>query len=353
MKPENKEKVIEVLKRNRRYVAMIGDGVNDVKSLKSAQVGVALESGSGAARGVADMVLVNDQFSALPKALVEGRRTVSGIRDILKLYLSRNFALAIMFIAIFFFLGNVPLLPIQNMFYAFVSVSVIAFFMTIFAKPSENKELILPEVLRFCLPSAITIGFMGVILYVLVWFMTDSGIMVLDFSYLENQVTFWNQSVDEIANSHLVWNSSYDYSTLEAQREMAARNCMVLFASVIGALQLLIVCPRYKFLSMDGRVNKSILPIFLEILVLGAVFLMYSTFPEVATFAGMLILPDMGFAIVLIFVVITWILILLAVKKDLMKNLVNRFEVFYHRKLDREYTKGDVVDVDGGFKKPE
>ena len=91
MKPEHKEKVIEILKKNGRYVAMIGDGVNDVKSLKSAQVGVALESGSGAARGVADMILVDDNFSALPKALVEGRRTVSGIRDILKIYLSRNF----------------------------------------------------------------------------------------------------------------------------------------------------------------------------------------------------------------------------------------------------------------------
>ena len=144
MRPENKQAVIETLKKNGRYVAMIGDGVNDVKSLKTAQVGVALESGSGAARGVADMVLVKDNFSALPKALVEGRRTVSGMRDILKIYLTRNLVLALLFIAIYIFVGYLPMLPIQNTYYAFVSVTIMAFFMTLFAKPDNNKELILP-----------------------------------------------------------------------------------------------------------------------------------------------------------------------------------------------------------------
>ena len=96
MKPDHKEMIIATLKNEGRYVAMVGDGVNDVKSLKMANVGVALQSGSGAARGVADMVLVDDNFAALPKALVEGRRTVSGMRDILKIYLSRNFLLAVL-----------------------------------------------------------------------------------------------------------------------------------------------------------------------------------------------------------------------------------------------------------------
>lgn len=53
MKPNQKVEIVEILKRNGRYVAMVGDGVNDVLALKSAQIGVALQSGSGAARGVA------------------------------------------------------------------------------------------------------------------------------------------------------------------------------------------------------------------------------------------------------------------------------------------------------------
>ena len=145
--PKEKVDGIVSLQKAGHIVCMIGDGVNDVKSLKSAQVGVALETGSGAARGVADMVLVEDNFAALPKALVEGRKTVTGMRDILKLYLTRNFALAIMMIIIYLFVGYLPMIPIQNTFYAFVSVTVAAFFMTFISKAEVNKELILPDVL--------------------------------------------------------------------------------------------------------------------------------------------------------------------------------------------------------------
>lgn len=135
------------------------------------------------------MILVNDRFSALPKALVEGRKTVSGMRDILKIYLTRNFALALMFIFIYIIIGSIPMKPIQNTFYAFVSVSVIAFFMTLFAKPDENKELILPDVLRFSVPSAIIIAVFGLLIYGITWMAVDHNILVIDFAYLESQVS--------------------------------------------------------------------------------------------------------------------------------------------------------------------
>ena len=346
MKPENKEKVIEVLKRNRRYVAMIGDGVNDVKPIKSAQVGVALESGSGAARGVADMILVNDNFSALPKALVEGRRTVSGIRDILKIYLSRNFVLAIMFIAIFFFAGTIPMLPIQNTFYAFTAVTIISFFMTLFAKPDENKELILPDVIRFCIPSAIIIGSFSLIIYALGWILADNGTFVWDPSYLESQTEFYGRTVDEIIRDLLCWDEP-------DVREMMARNCMVLFASVTGALQLLIVCPRYKFLSVDGNTNKRIIPIILVLLVLGAITAMYTMFPEIATFAGMIVMPKEAFLLVITMCIIAFFAILFFVKRKLLGRIVSRFEEWYLKRLDKEYTKGDVVNMDSSFRKKE
>ena len=346
MKPENKEKVIEVLKRNRRYVAMIGDGVNDVKPIKSAQVGVALESGSGAARGVADMILVNDNFSALPKALVEGRRTVSGIRDILKIYLSRNFVLAIMFIAIFFFAGTIPMLPIQNTFYAFTAVTIISFFMTLFAKPDENKELILPDVIRFCIPSAIIIGSFSLIIYALGWILADNGTFVWDPSYLESQTEFYGRTVDEIIRDLLCWDEP-------DVREMMARNCMVLFASVTGALQLLIVCPRYKFLSVDGNTNKRIIPIILVLLVLGAITAMYTMFPEIATFAGMIVMPKEAFLLVITMCIIAFFAILFFVKRKLLGRIVSRFEEWYLKRLDKEYTKGDVVNMDSSLRKKE
>ena len=346
MKPENKEKVIEVLKRNNRYVAMIGDGVNDVKPIKSAQVGVALESGSGAARGVADMILVNDNFSALPKALIEGRRTVSGVRDILKVYLSRNLVLAIMFIVLYLFIGRIPMLPIQNSFYAFMSVSVVAFFMTIFAKPDNNKELILPDVLRFIIPSALTIGTCSLLVYGFVYMFTMNGIIPpMSYDYLIPLQDVLGKNVQEIVETFLVWSSDAPYDALSTKAEIVARSSMVLFATCIGTLQLLIVCPRYKFLSVNGETNKRILPIILVVLVLLAIAAMYTFVPAIATILGMAMLPPEIFFVVVTLTVVAFFLIIFLVKREILGKLVDRVEKKYLEKLQKEYTKGDVVNV--------
>ena len=337
MKPENKQAVIEALKKNGRYVAMIGDGVNDVKSLKTAQVGVALESGSGAARGVADMVLVNDNFSALPKALVEGRRTVSGMRDILKIYLTRNIALAIMFIAIYVFIGYLPMIPIQNTYYAFVSVTIMAFFMTIFAKPDDNKNLILPDVLRFCVPSAIMIAGVGLAVYAGFWMMSSNGFLVIDWQHMADIAGL--DSVDALLEKY-----SWGAGAVNVD-EIVARSAMLFFVSTAGILQMLLVCPRFKFLSADGRTNKSIIPITLVIFVFLVIFAMYAYFPIVAVDLVELVLFPTEAYVLLIGIVAVWFFAeLFVLKKNVFKHAVDRFEAVYMQKLQEEYTKGDVIE---------
>ena len=64
MTPEQKERLVDALRKQGFYVAMTGDGVNDVLSLKKAQLGIAMQSGSQAARNVADIILLNDSFGA-------------------------------------------------------------------------------------------------------------------------------------------------------------------------------------------------------------------------------------------------------------------------------------------------
>ena len=334
MKPENKEEVIDVLKRNGRYVAMIGDGVNDVKSLKTAQVGVALESGSNAARGVSDMILVKDNFAALPKALVEGRRTVSGMRDILKLYLTRNFALAIMYVVIFLFLGTLPMIPIQNTFYAFVSVSIIAFFMTLFAKPDENKELILPDVLRFCIPSAIIIATFGLIVYAATWILYDTGFFT---GVLESNAQIMDWSVDRLV-SYLSWNGSEPH-------EIVARSAMVFFVTVAGVCQLLLICPRWRFLSTDGRTNRSLLPIGLVVFLFLILIAMYTCIPSLAIGLVNLVIFQWQYFVVLVCVVVVWFFIeLMLLRKGALRRATDKVEEVYMQKLQEEYTKGDVQE---------
>lgn len=350
MKPENKEKVVEVLKRNSKYVAMIGDGVNDVKPIKSAQVGIALESGSGAARGVADMVLMNDNFSALPQALVEGRRTISGIRDILKIYISRNFALAVMFIGLFFFLGRTPMLPIQNTFYSLIAITIIAFFMTVFAAPEKNDELILPGVIRFSLPSALVIGFFGIFVYISTYYAVSEGMfgIVIDhefYSYLSTLTEYIDKDIDGLVMDYLAVSGSEFYlDSMSVRADIIARSAMVIFAAVTGALQLLIVCPYVKFLSVDGRVNKRILPFLLVVFVLFIAGAAYLFLPWALAILGMSRIPTICSLYVIAMCVIAFFTILLVVKHNKLKKVVDIFEKWYLKRLDKEYTKGDVVN---------
>ncbi|MDO5861236.1 MAG: HAD-IC family P-type ATPase [Thermoplasmata archaeon] len=336
MRPENKEQVIETLKNNGHYVAMIGDGVNDVKSLKTAQVGVSLESGAGAARGVADMILIDDNFSALPKALVEGRRTVSGMRDILKLYLTRNFTLAVLFVIIYVLFGNIPMIPIQNTFYAFISVSIMAFFMTLFAKADENKDLILPDVLRYCIPSSIMIALFGLIVYGTAWYAVTSGSLVIDFDAMAQTIKFDGTGADLIAK--LSWNGS-------GVEEIVARTAMVLFVTLAGLMQIFIICPRWRIFSVDGRTNKSLVPFVITLLILALVVTMYVYFPALAVeFIGFALLPNECYLAIVCFVALLMVLELFVLKRNVFKRIIDRFEAYYMRKLDEEYSEGDVVE---------
>jgi cation-transporting ATPase E len=87
--PPLKERIVEALRTSGHYVAMIGDGVNDVLPLKKADLAVAMGSGSQAARGVADIVLLDDSFASLARAVEEGHRILNGMQSVLALFLTR------------------------------------------------------------------------------------------------------------------------------------------------------------------------------------------------------------------------------------------------------------------------
>ena len=87
--PAQKERLVDALSRQGKRVAMMGDGVNDVPALKKAALGIAMESGSSAARNVADMILLKDSFNALRPAFQEGRRIIGGMTTALYLFLTR------------------------------------------------------------------------------------------------------------------------------------------------------------------------------------------------------------------------------------------------------------------------
>lgn len=72
--------MVLALKEKGQTVAMTGDGVNDVLALKEADCSIAMGSGTQAARSVASVILLKDQFDALPSILLEGRRVINNIQ---------------------------------------------------------------------------------------------------------------------------------------------------------------------------------------------------------------------------------------------------------------------------------
>lgn len=312
MKPEQKEQVIDSLRAQGRYVAMIGDGVNDVRSLKKAQVGVALESGSGAARGVADMVLIKDDFAAMPAALVEGKRTVSGMRDILKVYISRNFTLAVILGLTLLVTQKAPFIPVQNTFYSLIATGISAFFMAIWAKPSDNKDLVLPAVLRYAIPTALTIGVFGLVGYGAVLNMVEAG-MLSDFG---------------------------------AEPQRVASAALVLFLALTGALQLLVVLPYTRLFSLDGKVVQDIKPVILCGLLVFSAFALYN----LDFTLDLMEIPQLSYnvqACILAAAVIWLIVQHVVVKTSYLDFINNRVEGHYHKVFEARRLKENSRELKG------
>ena len=164
--PEQKAALVFSLRQSGRYVAMIGDGVNDVLSLKQANLAIAMESGSKAARGVADIVLLKDSFGALPHAFLEGQRIRNGIQDVLKLFLVRTFCVTLLIFAAALVTDNFPLQNKQSAIVALIGVGFPTMCIPIWAKPGVSpRRSMVRSMLHFVIPSTLTLTLVALLVY--------------------------------------------------------------------------------------------------------------------------------------------------------------------------------------------
>lgn len=166
--PAQKEELITLLRQDGHYVAMIGDGVNDVLSLKRADVAIAMESGSQATRAVADIVLLGDSFETLPVAVEEGQRIQNGLRDILKLFLTRVLTVAILLIAVAL-LGGFPFDPKHISVLTTLTVGIPSIGLAAWARPGAlRRGSVTRSLLHFVLPASLTLALAGLAVYLFV-----------------------------------------------------------------------------------------------------------------------------------------------------------------------------------------
>ncbi len=155
VEPALKARLVAAFRSSGRYVAMVGDGVNDILSLRRANLGIAMESGSAAARGVADLVLMHDAFAVLPRAVIEGQRIVAAMEATLILLLSRTFYVLLIIAGAALLQLPFPLTPRQNSILAFATVGVPLIVLTIWIPPRRLPRSLVGETLRVSIPASL------------------------------------------------------------------------------------------------------------------------------------------------------------------------------------------------------
>lgn len=159
IQPEQKKALVQALSERGRFTAMIGDGVNDVPALKSARLAVAMGSGSQITKGIADIVLLKDQFSRLPRAVAEGRRIARNIHRLARLYATKTVYAAAL-IAIVAIPGwAFPFLPRQLTIAAFLTIGIPSFVLAL--APSEGplyRGRLLRALAAFSIPAGLAIA---------------------------------------------------------------------------------------------------------------------------------------------------------------------------------------------------
>jgi cation-transporting P-type ATPase E len=164
--PDQKADLVRSLRQRGKYVAMIGDGVNDVLSLKQANLAIAMESGSKATRGVADIVLLKDSFGALPRTFLEGQRIRNGIQDAMKLFLVRTFCVTLLIFATAIVTDSFPLQNKQSAIVSLIGVGFPTMFIPIWAKSGAiPRRSMVRSMLHFVIPSTLTLTLVALVVY--------------------------------------------------------------------------------------------------------------------------------------------------------------------------------------------
>ncbi|HVC06482.1 MAG TPA: HAD-IC family P-type ATPase [Solirubrobacterales bacterium] len=169
IKPEQKKALVAALSDSGRYTAMIGDGVNDVPALKRARMAVAMGSGAQVTKGIADVVLLENEFARLPEAVGEGRQIARNIHRLGRLYLTKTVyaAALILFVAIPGF--AFPFLPRHLTLAGLFTIGIPSFVLAL--APSDGplyRGRLIRALAAFAVPAGLATAFGSILSYFLV-----------------------------------------------------------------------------------------------------------------------------------------------------------------------------------------
>jgi cation-transporting ATPase E len=163
--PEQKRNIVSAQQDQGKVIAMTGDGVNDVLALKQADMGIAMGSGTGATRAVAQLVLLDDQFASLPDVVGEGRRVVANMERVASLFLTKTVYATLLAVAIGFVGLAFPFLPRHMTLVGMFTIGIPAFVLSFERQDRPIRPGFLTRVLGFAIPAGLVAGLTAVTLY--------------------------------------------------------------------------------------------------------------------------------------------------------------------------------------------
>jgi magnesium-transporting ATPase (P-type) len=144
---------------NGKYVAMIGDGVNDVLALKEARLSVAMGNGRQMAKGVADLVLLTNAFSTLPNAIEAGRQIIRNTHRVAKLFITKSVYSALLLLAFALLPIAYPFLPRQLSITSSLTIGIPAFFLALASSTGAvRRDSFMRSLWAFCIPAGAIIA---------------------------------------------------------------------------------------------------------------------------------------------------------------------------------------------------
>lgn len=181
--PEQKEFIVKALREKKHTTAMFGDGVNDILAMKASDVSISVTAGSRAARDIANLVLLNNEFGSLPDIVGQGRRVINNLQRTCSLFLTKtifSISLNIFFLLFGLFSRNSMAGPIlwpfsTNHFYVWelITIGTSSFFLALEPNNERLKGHFLMNIFKKALPSGIIMGCGIVFMFLYSFFTKD------------------------------------------------------------------------------------------------------------------------------------------------------------------------------------
>lgn len=145
--PEQKQKMVAVLQKAGKTVAMSGDGVNDVLALKKADISFAMNGATSAAKSVSNIVFLTDDFGVFYDILMEGRRVINNIQKVASLFLTKTFFSIVFSILSVIFALEFAFIPIQFTIISAITIGIPSFFLTFEANKEKVSNNFMKDIL--------------------------------------------------------------------------------------------------------------------------------------------------------------------------------------------------------------